>query len=263
MSRRRRNPQHHHTPDDDDPPYPLPDRPPPEYWPPPAPAVDDEQIKKKLDRINQQTRCSHLITHPRDYPIEYPETTEDSDNRIAHIVPITPEAFRDPTLTSQYSWKSVGTHEHLACRLLKDGEEFADTYKTDRICKALITLYDACDADAHLTAGTGIKVCSSLRREHLGAHTFVASEQDLAHDPPRDKNNDQILFERTLGKWTSILSEGCSAPLDDTASRSNAREERTLMSVARYRPVRDKRGARCSGTILMKKRDDSGTHYLW
>ena len=142
----RRNPAHHWPPSISDDPYPLPDRAPPDYFPEPAVEVPDEVKLAKKNRVNQQTTYHRIIEHPIDYAIEYPETTDSKDERIAHVVPILPDAFRDPTLSSQYSWWSGGTHDHISCRLLEDDEGYAQTYIVNHKCKisVLNSIYLLC-----------------------------------------------------------------------------------------------------------------------
>lgn len=131
----RQNPRHHHAPELGDPPYPLPAHIPAPYWPLPATEVPQADVKKQLNRLNAQTRFTHFIHHPPDSPIEYPETTPDLKTKIAHIVPITPGAFRNPRLSSQYSWKSRGTIENTACRILRGDNGHAQCYKTSFDCE--------------------------------------------------------------------------------------------------------------------------------
>lgn len=110
------------TAEEDKPAVPLPSTLPPVHWPDEATVFSAEEIHSKVNKLNASTTVLAAVHHPLHAVVEYPETTASSSDRIAHIFPVDPNAFRHPILNVQYSLLSAGAKAGIKCHLLKDDD---------------------------------------------------------------------------------------------------------------------------------------------
>lgn len=130
------NPRHHHDPGPGEDPLPLPQVAPASYWPPNARLFTPDEIKEERHKLNKKSRLTRIIEHPLDAVLEYPETTELSSEKIAHVFPIRPDAFRSPHLNIQYSLNFEGSIDDVSCKLLRDESGTpAQCYKISNTCR--------------------------------------------------------------------------------------------------------------------------------
>lgn len=138
------NERHHRRPTLDEDPLPLPSKAPPHtYIPLHSRVFTQEEIASESDRLNQKTRIQKIAVHPPNTILEYPETSESQESRIGHVIPIDPNAFRNPLRNVQYSLSNCGQDNEVKCRLLVDEssddphKRYASCYKISSTCETL------------------------------------------------------------------------------------------------------------------------------
>lgn len=220
MPPKKRNPLHHHRPTLFEEPLPIPSIVPQEYNPPPASIYDAGDWEAKRNRLNNKTYLHGYIVHPQDAILEYPETTTSRNLRIAHIIPVDPQSFRNPISSVQYSMRETGGIENVKCRLLVDTSvpndpQYARCYKITTECKPKVVLFTV---KAHLIffyLGNGTKLCDYLDQTlSRPIHTFVTPQGLRAndHNPPPQITAEREVFERTLALYCSLVADGCHGP---------------------------------------------------
>lgn len=92
---------------------------PPLYFPDHAIPFSAQERSKKLHKLNHRTSLLSRISHPIDAVLEYPETTDSRDKKIAHIFSVDPLSFRAPKSNIQYSLDVDGadSREYLCKQL--------------------------------------------------------------------------------------------------------------------------------------------------
>ncbi|KAG8934916.1 hypothetical protein FRC01_012965, partial [Tulasnella sp. 417] len=195
--------QHHHRPTLDEDPLPLPPNAPPHtYNPQPSRAFTENEVTQGLHRLNQKIRLNHIAHHPANAIVEYPETTDLLESRIAHVFMIDPDAFRNPLRNVQYSLDNCGQDNNVKCRLLID---------------------ETCDDPQGRTFTSDV------------AHTFITPSRILpSHSPAEPPVAHKEVFEKTFGLFCSIMLEGCSAqPLNvEQDSESDTDDEGSQTGLA-------------------------------
>jgi len=90
------------------------------YLPPPATEFLPDELSQKQNRPTQQSYVNSKVVHPCSAVVEYPQTSLQLNEAIAHIFKIDPSKSSDHKGNIQYSLGGThGAHSDVECFLLK------------------------------------------------------------------------------------------------------------------------------------------------
>ena len=92
------------------------------YVPPHSCLFTTDEIARGQNKVNRETSVNHIVEHPLDMIVEYPETGDALDKAIAHVFNMCDDSehFVHPQSNFQYSvGDGHGGRQDIVCRLLK------------------------------------------------------------------------------------------------------------------------------------------------
>ncbi|KAF8835761.1 hypothetical protein BDN67DRAFT_984400 [Paxillus ammoniavirescens] len=171
------------------------------YKPPRSHSFTPMEVSQGINKLNRETTVNHIIKHPYNAIVKYPETGDAPDVAIAHVFNMNPhpDHFCHPCFNFQYSLGGGhGGHDGVICRLLKS------TTGSPVICSKLRTMCK------------GLQYCS-FRPPSNAMHSFTSRQVLLikvstldatAHTPQDDAHHK--VFLKTIGFYCALVDKGCT-----------------------------------------------------
>ena len=96
------------------------------YDPIPAQYFTPDELQKGLNHVTRKTSAHKIIEHPVNAIVEYPETSENNEECVAHVFNVDPDSFNStyhPKASFQYSLgNGHGGRDGVECLMLKDSQ---------------------------------------------------------------------------------------------------------------------------------------------
>ncbi|KAJ8475498.1 hypothetical protein ONZ45_g15590 [Pleurotus djamor] len=201
------------------------------YQAPMARLFSPAEKQDKKHHVNRQTKVTHIVDHPLEAVVEYPQTAGNSTDAIAHRYSVDGKPFVHPKGNIQYSLgDSHGGHDNVGCGLLLDG-----TGKPFK-CRQL------------KTSCRGLKYCEFSNGEAEGNTGYVMMRPEILSQRAESSINcgaEEVVFMRTLGLYCALKERGCDVGENSQTSRPGGGLEHGSRSPR-------KRPAPCAGEFKLR-----------
>ncbi|KAG9309526.1 hypothetical protein JVU11DRAFT_10503 [Chiua virens] len=185
------------------------------YRPRPSHTFTETKRDQGLHKVNHEKVAHHVVEHPRDAIVEYPETGSELGISVAHIFNINPDCFHDPRFNFQYS--------------LGDGHGRGLRY---------------CSFRPYIASPHWFVTREEVLLHTTALHAAASSPTDNAHVE---------VFHKTLGFYCALIKKGCAfSSADDFPDSSDTVKQENKSPLAlctKELSMRKRRTPKCNSRL--------------